>query len=241
MGWRPRALGIWPIYMERDIPMKHAITCVLAAALFAVGRADAATLTTVDTIDDAARTNFNGFEGLPSSSSYGPTYTEGGITVTQKNGGALGILTTFMPGGVAGTRAWYPNGGDYGYTEITKADGSDFANIGFLRGSGNSQHNYLIYSLLNDGAVIQSGVLSVVSNVRSYVAFMGGGFDTVRVRDGSSPTATVLDGSHNAMAIDSIELGGVATTAAPTPGVAASGLGLMGSLLIARRRKAATA
>ncbi len=89
--------------------------------------AQAATVHTTDFIPDATRTNFNGFEGLPASFN-DSIYVEDRIKVEQVNGGN-NIVSAGFPG-FEGSGSWYPNGGDIGYTKITRTDASDFVNIG---------------------------------------------------------------------------------------------------------------
>ncbi len=173
-----------------------------------------------DFIPNAARTNFNGFEGIVPAESAPPLYTEDGITVQQINGDGNDIWAAYAIGhsGYEGTRAWYPDGGDNGYTKITRSNGSPFISVGFRQGSGLHPPPFLVdmfYELYDDGAIVLAGRFAHFLNHQvGYLGFSGGGFDEIRIRDGltyqQSETYTLAesfyDGSINALAIDSIEL-----------------------------------
>jgi hypothetical protein len=205
----------------------------LALAALACGAAQAATVQHTDYI--AAPTHFNGFEGIVGGDygNYGPTYTEDGITVTQVNGQTNDIWTTYTWWGAQGSHAWYPNGGDFGYTSITMQGGGQLGNISFLAGSGFGGGTHSVYyELALGGSVVQSGTLSQVSG--DWLGFSGGGFDEVRLRDSYYPTYSLNDGQVNALAIDSIKV----TAAVPEPETYAlmlAGLGVVG--FVARRRR----
>jgi hypothetical protein len=187
-----------------------------------------------DFIPDGTRTHFNGFDLIPATSAHAPTYTEGGIKVDQISGQGNDIWTTcFAANGcwaINSTKNWYPNGGDFGWTRITRADSGDFASVGLLLGSGfggfSDQH--LLYELRNDGIAVLSGYLSNYAK-DSYLGFSGGGFDEINLRNASSGNAltfTFGDGVLNALAIDDIELAG-APVAEPGA-LALLALGLLG-------------
>lgn len=197
--------------------------------------AQAATLHTTDFIPNTTRTNFNGFEGLPVGFG-GSVYVEDEIKVDQINGEANDIVSLGFSG-FEGSGSWYPNGGDYGYTKITRANGSDFVNIGLLRdsGFGSSQTTY-VYQLLKGGASILSGTLFGTTNFAEYLGFSGGGFDEVRLGNylGNDPNQTLS--GYNALAIDSIELSGSNVQPIPTPALLPGLIGL--GLGMFRKRKA---
>jgi hypothetical protein len=254
---------------------------MLATLTFLVGSAGGLmadiTVYTSDFIPDASRSGYNGFESIPNNgmwytglpitgnSSYGP-YTEGGITVQQvlpggyMNQGGV-VVTTFHPEGSYG---WYAT--DFGYTRITKADGSDFANIGFEYGSGFTrvQPTYLYYALFEKGQPVASDHVYFLSDPANtgtpsnsdYLGFAGGGFDEIWLRDCNGPThfdytlwqnvldvqtgdpfsAENLSGYDTALAIDAIEV------STPEPSslvlVSISALGLLGYALTRRSGRA---
>ena len=207
------------------------ITSAFALAALSIGAAQAAIVQTTDYI--ASPTHFNGFEGIGSHNDFGPTYTEDGITVTQVNGQANNIWTFYTSGfGGQGKYSWYPNGGDYGYTDITLQGGGEFGDIGFIAGSGygGGAHS-LYYELALGGSVVQSGSLSQVSG--GWLGFSGGGFDEVRLRDAHALTASLNDGQLNAFAVDSIKTVG----AVPEPETYALMLAGLGAMAWVARRK----
>ncbi len=195
-----------------------------------------------DFISDGARTNFNGFEGIPNDGTHftggsGP-YVEGGISVQQINGDpGNDIWVTYTFGGQhQGNFSWYPDSGDHGYTMITRSGGLGFDSIGMLLGSGFGTPSNYFYELLNGGSTVLSG--SFGGAFSAYLGFSGGGFDTILLADCSgcdATTTTLTDGHYNALALDSIELTGAGGTI-PEPGslaLVAAGLFGLGSL---RRR-----
>ena len=203
-----------------------------------------------DFINNIDRTSFNGFESIPNNGisftgGNGP-YIEDGISVEQINGdGGSSIWVTCTVCGLEGNFGWYPNGGDLGYTQITRSGGSDFENVGMLIGAGWQQAQRVLYELLNNGTSVLSGsfVPTFVQGTMpmDYLGFSGGGFDTIRLADigsGISLSSTITDGHYQALSLDSIELSGRSNTV-PEPGsLALLGLGMTG-LAFVRRRKAA--
>ena len=207
----------------------------LAATLtLAASMAQAATISTIDTIDDATRDHFYGFENLPATGSFGPTTTGDNITVTQVNGEANDIWTTFLPGGGEGSRAWYTNGGDFGYTAIKTANGANLDALGLLVGSGFNSNTTAHYSLRLDGAEVSSGSF-VNTGSLSYLSFSGAIFDEIYLLATlSSSFSSFGDGTFNALAVDAIEvnLADKVSFSAPTPiPLPAGGLLLLSGLV----------
>ena len=211
------------------------IASAFALVALSFGAAQAATVQTTDYI--ASPTHFNGFEGIGSYTNFGPTYTEDGITVTQVNGEPNDIWTSSTPYvGGQDSYTWYPNGGDFGYTDITMQGGGQFGDISFIAGSGwGGGASSLYYELALGGSVVQSGTLSLAFG--QWLGFSGGGFDEVRVRDTSIGITTSLnDGQQNAFAVDSIKTVG----AVPEPETYALMLaGLCAVGWVARRKQRA--
>ena len=207
----------------------------ITALLTMSSRSMAASVVLTDHISLSQRTNFNGFESISSDILTGTSYTEQGITVSQINGDPSGILTTYDPGGKMGARTWSPEGGDNGYTLITRQNGGNFWDVGMLIGSGNPSQTTFLFELFNNGSAVQSGTLAH-SLAFSYLGFLGGGFDEIRLRDAATPDASFLDGSLNALTIESVELRNV--SAVPLPAALPLFLsGLTGLALMGRKRK----
>lgn len=183
--------------------------CIFAITIGAAVNAKAGiVICTADFIPDSDRSGFNGFESIPASfaqvSSIGVIgpYTEGGISVTQFSSTPKALyLQAFHP---EGNNGWYPNGGDYGYTQITLLDGSNFSSVGMSIASGSGTGGTLAYSLLLDGSEVFSGggiaLHSFSSGISDYIGFSGGGFDTICLWDRSAG-----HGNLNAVGIDAIE------------------------------------
>lgn len=212
-------------------------TLLTSAALSLMAMsAQAATVSALDVIPDGDRDYFNGFEGMGSGGAGVSTYTEDNIKVTQVNPG-YGIWNTYNPGGMEGAKSWYPNGGDNGYTSISLADGGDFDAIGMLIGSGNSSHDSIWYSLRLDGAEVASGTFAH-TRAFTYIGFSDGVFDEIWIRDGSTTrTSSVTDGTHNALAIDSIEVSAADVAPVPLPATLPFLLVGIGGFAVLRRRK----
>lgn len=197
------------------------VVFILSAGLMQAAQATP-TVHFSDFIPDVSRTQFNGFENIPIfgvhyAGGAGP-YTEDGITVQQINGDqGNDIWVTYSWPGREGSYSWYPDGGDNGYTQITRGGGLDFADVGILIGSGyGGGAGTVLYELLDNGVSVLSGSYAPTGN---YLGFSGGGFDTIRLADSDagSYTGTVTDGHYQALALDSIELAG-GTNVVPEPG-----------------------
>jgi hypothetical protein len=231
-----------PLTTLPSLALRHgAWVAVIALNLSLTSICQAISTQSTDFIADGTRTHFNGFEGLPNTASAPPLYIEDSIRVEQINGEGNDIWSVYTGWGAEASRAWYPNGGDYGYTRITLSDGSEFGDIGFLRGSGNGSHVALIYELYNNGLLVASSFTSHTWTAQ-YLGFSGGGFDEIRLRDSSNFAATVGNGTFNALALDSIEVR-QSPQGVPDGGytLALMGCALTGLGLAGKRRKDVTA
>jgi hypothetical protein len=183
------------------------VAALFLAALCSTA-AHAANVFFTDFIPDDSRVGFMGFEALPAShpfSGVAGSHQEGGISINQVNGQPNDIWTTyFFP---EGERGWYPNGGDFGYTQLTLTSGEDFQNVGFLIGTGRlAGSSFATYGLYNNGVNILTGTLELSGTTPFYVGFSGGGFDEIRLREQITSPGDFLSGTENALAIDAIEI-----------------------------------
>jgi hypothetical protein len=157
---------------------------------------------------------FNGFDGIENSPNFydntfypeNVPYSEGGITVkyiTGPSGGSEIWTTSTQNYGGQGYYSWYPNGGSYGYTDITLTGGGQFSAIQFLAGNGQAKAEPLAYQLLDDGSVIASGTLQNAAYPLHYIGFSGEDFDEVRLQS-SQWTPSFDPNNFDALALDSI-------------------------------------
>ena len=188
---------------------------------------------TTDFIAEAERTNFNSFETMFEFYDGSIPYVEDGIRVQQINDDPGLDIWTGSFSNYDGAHGWYVNGGDYGYTSLSLADGSDFGDMGFY--ISGTYHQWAFFELLDDGAVVLSGSVAHPSPFH-YLGFAGGGFDTVLLRDGVAGS-TLHDGTYNAITLDAIETRPASVTV-PEPGtLALFGFGIAGLGFVRHRRK----
>jgi hypothetical protein len=232
---------------------KILVSAVVAAMSFVTSSALAISVETTNFI--SSPTYFNGFEGISSSPAFSngnaypanQDYSEGGITVREVsvgNGNGYGnvwIANASSFGG-QGNYVWFA-ADQAGYTDITLTQGGEFGSIQFLASSVFGHSSFVEFQLLNAGAVVLTG--SVANNgyccgYSTYLGFSGGGFDEVRLQDGSlepwstPPSPTFSDSDSNLLAIDSI----AAVSRVPEPSTwAMTILGFAGVAFVAYRRK----
>lgn len=146
------------------------------------------------------------FTALPNG--YGlsyPTTPFDGFSVQQVNGETNDLWTTYNPGGGDG-KGWYPGSGDFGYTQISLQNGQNFDSASLFVGSGfgGGGSLFLTYELLENSTSVAAGVLSDHTRPFQWLSITGGGFDTIRLRDGFGAPGSFLDGTTNALAFDKI-------------------------------------
>jgi hypothetical protein len=184
------------------------------------------------------------FTSLPDTNVSGSPKNFGGLTIEQVQGDPGNSIYTTIPAFPATTQAsvffgnvdrkiWYPAGGDLGYTKITLTHGDEFGDMGLFVSSGGA-YPYLAYQLLNDGFSVGSGVLSGHVGRFHWLSILGGGFDTLYLKDGLNNTISFTASHLNALALDTILVD--QPTAVPVPGaVWLMGSGLLGLLRLKRR------
>jgi len=177
------------------------------------------------------------FSSLPRGLYYDSSISIDGFEITQAGSTVPYIYTGGNPGRTGTGRAWYPNGGSAGYTEIALTSGAEFGDLSLAVGSGNFYYPYLAYELLNNGVSIQSGTIEGHQAPYHWLSVLGGGFDTIRLRDGNSINIAIGDDSTNALAIDSIYMRNNVSVA-ETTSLLLLGIGLM-AMSLRRKPKAA--
>lgn len=174
-----------------------------------------------------------------------PGWVEQGMRTEQINGDG-GVADIWTTSGLSTTDgfAWYPDGGDDGYTRLTRTLGQNFgsvslvAGIGWLDDEGPSQ---TAYELLDDGVVVLSGTLPALFNGAVF-GFSGGDFDEVRLRAYRGPLPTFdscppVPGIRcNSLWIDSVRLVDDPMTTVPLPPVGALVALPLGLMAWQRRR-----
>lgn len=215
-------------------PRSHSTLAAVALFALTLGSAQAVTVSFVGSNPLTSPTYSTEFDSLAQMIESAPQ-TLDGFVFDQPFGDPNDIWTTYNPGGGNG-KGWYPDGGDFGYTQITLASNANFGDVSLFVGSGNSGHFYLAYDLLDNGNSVASGVLSGHSTPFHWLSITGGGFDTIRLRDGASSTLSVGDGSHNALAFDQVNAG-TSTNSVPDGGASLLllGFGLAGLAALRRR------
>lgn len=195
-------------------------------------------VSTIDSIDAADRTNLVTFEGLPNNVNNPQQTTEDGVVVTQVNGDSNGIWTNCTGCWASnGTQSWYANGGDHGYTEINLLGGGQIGNLGVDLGHGwtSTTAVTVLYELLSNGLTVLQGNYAFQRD--SYISFLGGGFDTVRLAGYFGNVNVESFGGYQALALDNIEISAVSISVPEPATLALFGAGLLG--LGFRRRRIA--
>jgi hypothetical protein len=154
---------------------------------------------------------------LPTGSGFPyPTTPFDGFSIQQVNGQLNDLWTTHSPGGGDG-KGWYPSGGDFGYTQIALQSGQNFESASLFVGTGlGSGSWFLAYELLNNSTSVASGTLSGHTRPFHWLSITGGGFDTIRLRDGRVSSISFLDSNQNGLSFDKINAT-VGQTAQPVP------------------------
>lgn len=173
--------------------MKHlpsTLACALALTAGGPAAAAALQLGLFIAVPDGQAT----YESAPALLGGQPGWVEQGIRTEQigGDGGNNDIWTASGLGNGNNDASWYPDGGDDGYTRITRTLGQDFGSIGFFAGIGWLDEvgpSLIAYELLNDGVSVLSGSLAAVFTGGSF-GFTGGDFDEVRMRAYRGPLPT---------------------------------------------------
>jgi hypothetical protein len=154
-------------------------TALGAALLLSAGPAAAASVHLANIVADPV--GVMDFEDVPAALINGALgHSAQGIRIQQVGGDpGLDIWTT---SGFGNGRAWYPDGGDDGWTRITRTGGENFEAVSFFGGSGwITPPQTLYFELADDAVVVLSGTLDA-SFAGSWFGFAGGDFDELRIR-----------------------------------------------------------
>lgn len=202
-----------------------------AAALLAAPAAQAAAVHLADLVGTPTVTI--DFETAPATLA-APVWLESGVLVSQANfGDALSDI--WMASGFGtGQRSWFPNGGDFGWTRITRIDGSRFDAVAMLGGSGwldGEGQQEIRFELRDNGGLVLEGSFDATFWGEVF-SFSGGDFDEIRLRAHRGPLVSMDDcapvANHrcNSFWFDDLQLGAADRTEVPEPDALA--LALMG-------------
>jgi MYXO-CTERM domain-containing protein len=143
---------------------------------------------------------------------------------------------------VEGDRSWYHDGGDAGYTLLTRVGGVDFESVGMLVGAGwhpTDQFTYVNYEVLLNGVITLAGSIVLPPTGVAYLGFSGGSFDAVRLSATSNSPASPTSETFQALQLDSVEITGARDPGPnPVPEPSLAALALCGAVVaFARRRR----
>lgn len=171
------------------------------------------------------------------------TWSQNGVRATQ----LAGDNAIWLASGLGnGSRSWYPDAGDHGWTRIGLDGGHNFDAVSFFGGSGWSfLAQSLYFELADDGVVVLSGTLDASFN-GSWFGFAGGDFDEVNIRASQGavtglldcPSGGVISGECNFAWVDDIRVGAAVVALPSSATLAVLALGLLAGLHTAQRRKA---
>lgn len=186
------------------------------------------------------------YESAPALLGGQPGWVEQGIR-TEQVGGDGGNSDIWTASGLGnGDASWFPDGGDDGYTRITRTLGQNFGSVSLFAGIGwldPDGPSLIAYELLDDGVAVLAGSLAAPFTGGVF-GFTGGDFDELRLRAYRGPLPTfdtcvpVANARCNYLWVGQVRISDDPTTL-PTPPAAALvalGLALLGWQ---RRRKPA--
>ncbi len=199
-----------------------AASALAVTGVVSAGMAHAATVHLADIV--AAPIGVMDFEDVPAISLSGAIgHSANGIRIQQVDGDpGLDIWTA---SGLGSGRSWYPDGGDDGWTRITRQGNANFDAVSFFGGSGwNAPPQTLYFELADDDVVVLSGTLAA-SFQGSWFGFAGGDFDELRIRASQGGVAGLSDcpsggpgpnNGCNAAWVDDIRIGASHVVSAPS-------------------------